>query len=165
MEPPEHDTIEVTRQFFVDHGIEGLPLGNGRMTTAVTDLAISEFIIKFGKTPYASMVPRLVDRISQQILDNVGRMPMPSGAGALLGVERSLTEYIRRKMGNVRQAMSAPARTDGKLRYGNIGNFTAADLETPELAALAGSGFGRSVAPPVPPFATAAEAAAEAAEQ
>ena len=29
VEPPAHDTIEVTRQFFVDHGIEGLPLGNG----------------------------------------------------------------------------------------------------------------------------------------
>jgi hypothetical protein len=116
VEPPAHDTIEVTRQFFVDHGIEGLPLGNGRMTkkqlTAVTDLAISEFIIKVGKTPYASLVPRLVERIAQQITQNVGRMPISARAGVEV-VDRSLTEFIRRKTGNVRQAMSAPPRADG----------------------------------------------------
>jgi hypothetical protein len=149
VEPPAHDTIEVTRQFFVDHGIEGLPLGNGRMTkkqlTAVTDLAISEFIIKVGKTPYASLVPRLVERIAQQITQNVGRMPISARAGVEV-VDRSLTEFIRRKTGNVRQAMSAPPRADGKVRYENIANFSPADLEAPELAALFGNGFGRSVA-------------------
>ena len=167
VEPPAHDTIEVTRQFFVDHGIEGLPLGNGRMTskqlTAVTDLAISEFIIKVGKTPYASLVPRLVERIAQQITQNVGRMPISARAGVEV-VERSLTEFIRRKMGNVRQAMSAPLRADGKVRYGNIGNFSAADLEAPELAAIVGNGFGRAVeGQAAATAATAAEAAAAAA--
>ena len=167
VEPPAHDTIEVTRQFFVDHGIEGLPLGNGRMTskqlTAVTDLAISEFIIKVGKTPYASLVPRLVERIAQQITQNVGRMPISARAGVEV-VERSLTEFIRREMGNVRQAMSAPLRADGKVRYGNIGNFSAADLEAPELAAIVGNGFGRAVeGQAAATAATAAEAAAAAA--
>ena len=133
-EPPSHETIEIPRQYFVDAGVEGLPLGNGSMTpnqlTQVTDIVINRIFLGMCHTLYASDVPKLTQRVASQILLNVGNMPdRKAGKTVVLGRDRDLVKYLITKSGNVRQAVGAPPRADGKTRFDNIANFDGMDLD------------------------------------
>ena len=151
-EPPSHETIEIPRQYFVDAGVEGLPLGNGSMTpnqlTQVTDIVINRIFLGMCHTPYASDVPKLTQRVASQILLNVGNMPdRKAGKTVVLGRDRDLVKYLITKSGNVRQAVGAPPRADGKTRFDNIANFDGMDLDDDEqmsafyAAGAAGTAF------------------------
>jgi hypothetical protein len=144
-EPPSHETIEIPRQYFVDAGVEGLPLGNGSMTpnqlTQVTDIVINRIFLGMCHTPYASDVPKLTQRVASQILLNVGNMPdRKAGKTVVLGRDRDLVKYLITKSGNVRQAVGAPPRADGKTRFDNIANFDGMVDDDDQMSAFYAAG-------------------------